>query len=137
MIYKTPFTFNASFIFFRIVVSLLLIIHGLARWYVGGVVDFGNFLNMQGFPFGMEIAWFLTISEIVGGAFMAIGFMTAWVAIFFVLQLLVGIFLVHGREGWFVVGYGRNGSEYSVLLIVSLLLIISNQWKNNEYTDEN
>jgi putative oxidoreductase len=27
----------------------------------------------------------------------------------FILQLLMGIILVHGREGWFVVGAGRNG----------------------------
>ena len=26
--------------------------------------------------------------------------------------------MVHFREGWFVVGGGRNGFEYSVLLIV-------------------
>lgn len=134
---KLPLTFNSSYVVFRIVVSILLIIHGLARWYVGGVVDFGAFLANQGFPFGVEIAWFLTITEIVGGVFMAIGFMTAWIAIFFILQLLVGIFLVHGKEGWFVVGYGRNGSEYSVLLIVSLLLIISYHWKSNEYSDVN
>ncbi|HKJ16853.1 MAG TPA: hypothetical protein VJ984_05875 [Xanthomonadales bacterium] len=37
----------------------------------------------------------------------------------------VGIVLVHAPEGWFVVGLGRNGMEYSVLLIVCLL---SNAW---------
>lgn len=33
----------------------------------------------------------------------------------------MGIVLVHAPEGWFVVGLGRNGMEYSVLLIVCLL----------------
>ena len=35
----------------------------------------------------------------------------------------VGIAMVHAREGWFVVGAGRNGAEYSVLLIVCLLCV--------------
>jgi putative oxidoreductase len=34
--------------------------------------------------------------------------------------LTLGMVLVHLPAGWFVVGLGRNGMEYSVLLIVSL-----------------
>ena len=33
----------------------------------------------------------------------------------------MGIVLVHAPSGWFVVGGGRNGMEYSVLLIAVLL----------------
>jgi putative oxidoreductase len=39
----------------------------------------------------------------------------------FALELFAGIVLVHARDGWFVVGGGRNGMEYSVLLIVGLI----------------
>ena len=35
----------------------------------------------------------------------------------------VGIVMVHAPNGWFVVGAGRNGAEYSVLLIVALLCV--------------
>lgn len=41
----------------------------------------------------------------------------------FALILLGGIVLVHGHEGWFVVGGGRNGVEYSVLLLVCLVAL--------------
>ena len=37
--------------------------------------------------------------------------------------LITGIVMVHGREGWFVVGGGRNGVEYSVLLIICLVTL--------------
>jgi putative oxidoreductase len=37
--------------------------------------------------------------------------------------LALGLFMVHLPEGWFVVGLGRNGVEYSVFLIVSLLAV--------------
>lgn len=35
---------------------------------------------------------------------------------------LVGIWLVHLPTGWFVLGLGRNGAEYSVLLITCRVL---------------
>ena len=35
----------------------------------------------------------------------------------------VGIAMVHAKADWFVVGAGRNGAEYSVLLIVALLCV--------------
>ncbi|WP_158637310.1 DoxX family protein [Lacibacter cauensis] len=108
---------------FRISVSLLLMIHGIVRWYAGGVNDFGTYLDSLGFKIGPAIAGLLTITEIVGGLLMAIGFWPVLFAFFFVVELIAGLVLVHGKEGWFVVGYGRNGSEYSVLLIVSLILI--------------
>lgn len=117
-----------AFFGFRIVVSLLLIIHGIVRWYAGGVDDFGGFLNSQGFGFGLAIAWVLTITEILGGLLMAVGVLSLWFAFFFIAELVAGLLLVHGKEGWFVVGYGRNGSEYSVLLIASLLLIVIWHW---------
>ena len=41
----------------------------------------------------------------------------------FSLVYLTGIALVHAKAGWFVVGLGRNGAEYSVLLIVCLLCV--------------
>ena len=122
-----------AFLAFRIVVSLLLIIHGIVRWYAGGVDDFGGFLDSQGFVFGLAIAWILTITEIAGGILMAIGILSVWFAFFFIIELVAGLLLVHGKEGWFVVGYGRNGSEYSVLLITSLLLIAAYHWpKDNQ-----
>ena len=36
----------------------------------------------------------------------------------------MGIVLVHFKEGWFVVGGGRNGWEYNFLLIFVLLAIL-------------
>ena len=35
----------------------------------------------------------------------------------------LGMFLVHYPAGWFVVGAGRNGMEYSVLLLAGLIAV--------------
>ncbi len=117
--------------FFRIVVALIMFIHGVGRIYLGIVGGFVEFLTLNGFPFGFYLAWAITIFEIVGSISIAIGFYVAPLAIIFALHLLCGIYLVHLKDGWFVVGAGRNGVEFSVLLIASFItLSISHFGKN-------
>ena len=41
----------------RWVLATLLFIHGLARVLAGGVAPFGAFLDAQGFPAGLVLAW--------------------------------------------------------------------------------
>ncbi len=112
-----------ALVFIRISLALTMIIHGLARIMAGGVLPFGDFLSSQKFPLGFYLAWIITIFEIVGGLFLAIGFYVSSLAILFAIQLLAGIVLVHASNGWFVVGLGRNGMEYSVLLIILFLCV--------------
>jgi len=107
----------------RVVVAALLAIHGVARIALGIVDDFGGFLTATGFPAGLAIAWLLTVVEIFGGIALAAGRWTKWLCAWFIAQLTAGILLVHLRDGWFVVGAGRNGIEYSVLLITCLIVI--------------
>ena len=102
---------------------MLLFIHGVYRIVAGGVTPFGGFLDSVGLPFGLAIAWVLTIAEVVGAPLLAFGVWTRVIALWFIAELIAGIILVHGREGWFVVGGGRNGVEYSVALILALASI--------------
>ena len=116
---------------FRIVVALIMFTHGVGRIYFGLVGGFGEFLSLNGFPFGFYLAWAITIFEIVGSILIAVGFYVAPLAIIFILHLLCGIYMVHLKDGWFVVGAGRNGAEFSVLLIASFItLAISHYGKN-------
>ena len=103
--------------------AVLLIIHGVARAWLGIVDDFGGAFDAWGFPAGLALAWTVTIVEIVGGALLAAGMFVLPLCAWFLFQLLMGIYLIHGRVGWFVVGAGRNGVEFSVLLIVCLIVI--------------
>jgi putative oxidoreductase len=106
----------------RVVVAILLFIHGAYRLTSGGVAGFGEFLSGAHFPFGTALAWVITIGEIVGTVALAAGIFVRPLALYYAAELSMGIALVHGREGWFVVGGGRNGAEYSVLLIAVLLM---------------
>ena len=101
----------------------MLVAHGIMRLSAGTVNGFGGFLNSKGFMIGIAIAWFFTIFEIIGGLLMAAGYFVKWIAAVFMVEILMGIILVHAQHGWFVVGHSLNGVEFSVLLIFSLLLI--------------
>ncbi|HEX8700516.1 MAG TPA: DoxX family protein, partial [Myxococcaceae bacterium] len=87
------------------------------------VGSFGVFLATQGLPAGALIAWTLTVVEIAGGLALAAGHFRRPLAIWFAVELVVGIVLVHRHAGWFVVGAGTGGMEFSVLLIVTFLAV--------------
>jgi putative oxidoreductase len=106
----------------RATLGLLLTIHGVFRVYDRGVAGFGSFLESQHLPFGAAVAWLITIVEIIGGPTLVLGVLVRPLCAWFAVELAVGILLVHSHAGWFVVGGGRNGMEYSVLLIVSLVV---------------
>ena len=114
----------------RIALAALLFIHGAARVSAGGVVPFGGFLDARGFPFGIGIAWFVTVFELVAAPLLALGRWIMPIALVFAAIYACGIWLVHAPAGWFVVGLGRNGAEYSVLIIACLL---ANAWAHRRH----
>jgi len=109
----------------RIAVGLMMAAHGGIRTYAGTVGGFGGFLESKGFPAGEAIAWAITVFEIAGGIALALGFYVRILAAIFILELIMGIILVHAAIGWFVVGYTSGGAEYSTLLILCLMVIAS------------
>jgi putative oxidoreductase len=107
----------------RVAVAVLLGIHGYFRALSGGVTGFGGFLDGAGFPAGLGLAWAITLFEMTASILLLLGRYVRFVVPGFLLILCSGIAMIHGREGWFVVGGGRNGVEFSVLLIVSLIVL--------------
>lgn len=114
---------NYSLLILRNYVALTMLIHAVTRIYVGGVPEFGKFLTLQGFPLGCYLALNITLFEIIGAVLLITGRFVSVAASLFTFHLLMGIILVHASEGWFVVGLGRNGMEYSVLLIIVFLVV--------------
>lgn len=98
-----------------------MLIHGIARIVNNGVVPFDEFLSGYGLP--LYSAWAITFFEVVAAPTLMLNRWVIPISVLFILQLLTGILLVHGHEGWFVVGAGRNGAEYSVLLIICFISI--------------
>jgi putative oxidoreductase len=109
-------------ILLRATLGLLLTVHGVYRIFDGGVTGFGGFLGSEHVPFGVAVAWLVTIVEVVGGPALVFGWFVRPLCAWFATELFAGIVLVHAKDGWFVVGGGRNGMEYSVLLIIALIV---------------
>jgi putative oxidoreductase len=111
----------------RIAVCGNMIIHGSARLISGGVTPFDGYLSALGFP--PYTAWMITAFEILAAITILSGKWIVPLSILFCIELFLGIALVHFPEGWFVVGGGRNGMEYSVLLIICFGSTIVANWK--------
>lgn len=112
-----------SWTILRISLAGLLSAHGWSRFINAGVVPFGEWLTSQGLPFGFAIASGITLLEIVGTVLFALGIRVLPLSLVFACIYAAGAVMVHLPAGWFVVGAGRNGMEYSVLLIICLLLV--------------
>ncbi|MEZ5895752.1 MAG: DoxX family protein [Parvularculaceae bacterium] len=116
-------TANHAMVVLRVTLCALVFIHGVWRATQGGVEPFGVWLNSKGFMIGPVIAWSITVFELIGAPALAFGFQRKILATIFAAIYATGLVLVHMPAGWFVVGAGRNGMEYSVLLIIGFLLV--------------
>jgi len=118
--------------------AIIFLSHSLHGIFTGNDVnDFGNlFLNKIGFaPFGVFIAWAVVISQIITSVFLVTNRFLTIACVVNIVILVFGIITVHFAEGWYVVGAGRNGVEFSFILIVALLtILLANQKAKKEAT---
>lgn len=123
---------STALVFIRVVISALMFVHGATRIGNGTVPGFGEFFATHGIPLGLYLAWAITLFEVIGSVLLAVGFYAWVIALLFALHLGVGIAMVHWKQGWFVVGAGTGGMEYSVLLISMFLATAYSSYKRPE-----
>jgi putative oxidoreductase len=116
---------NGTFLL-RAAVAVILITHSIPGMFNSGVNNFGNmYLNQVGFaPLGLPLAWAIKLSHVAAAICLLFEKYVKPAGIVTILILLMGIVMIHFKEGWFVVGGGRNGWEYNFLLITVLLTIM-------------
>ena len=100
--------------------------HSIPGMFNNGINEFGEFyLNEIGFsPIGVPLAWIIKLSHVFCAFGILLNKYTKLASMITILILVVGIVLVHFKEGWFVVGGGRYGIEFNFLLIFVFLTII-------------
>lgn len=110
----------------RITIIIILLTHSVFGMFNNGINDFGNlFLNQIGFaPYGVLLAWSVKLSHVVAAVLLLLNKYVKLAGFVTIAVLIMGIILVHFKEGWFVVGGGRNGMEYNFLLIMVLVVIM-------------
>jgi putative oxidoreductase len=107
----------------RFTTALLFMAHATARIAYGTIPQFAKFMASQGFPYPEYWVWAITLAELVAGTAMIIGWRVRFAAVPLLAIAIGGIVLIHWRFGWFVGEHGTGGSEYSVALIVMLLVV--------------
>lgn len=117
--------FNNTFLL-RLAVATILLMHSIPGMFNNGINDFGRYyLNEIGFaPMGIPLAWAIKLSHVVCAFCLLFNKYTKPAALVTLPILVAGIIMVHFKEGWFVVGGGRNGVEFNFLLIFVLGTIL-------------
>lgn len=110
----------------RIGLAVILLAHSSMSIFSGDVNHFGrDYLDHAGFaPFGVYLAWIIKLTHLVSVPLLL---MNKWLKIIGISNILIfvmGVILIHAREGWFVVGGGRNGMEFNFLLIICFLSLM-------------
>jgi putative oxidoreductase len=122
----TPKNFKIGYAILRVSIAIILLSHSVFGMFDDGINDFGNlYLNKVGFaPFGVTIAWIIKLSHIVCAILLIMNKYIRLACFATIFVLIMGIIMVHFKEGWFVVGGGRNGVEYNFVLICALIAIM-------------
>ena len=114
---------DVGWLLLRLALACLIGAHGYYRLFTGGSIGFGEWLASQGVPFGLAVACAITLSEVAGSLLLAFGRLVFPTTLLLSAIYVTGIIMVHAANGWFVVGAGRNGAEYSAFLVVALLCV--------------
>ena len=109
----------------RITLAAVFFMHGIPSIFTGAVNNFGNlYLNEAGFaPIGLPLAWMIKLSHEACAVLLILNRYIRVAALITIPILVAGIIMIHAAEGWFVVGAGRNGVEFNVLLIGVLVYL--------------
>ncbi len=107
----------------RVAVAVFFIAHAAVRVANGSIPQFGAFLGQRGWPQGVLLVWGITAYELIAGSLMALGWRARWMALGLFIIATMGIVIIHWQLGWFVGEHGTGGMEYSLSLMVSLLVI--------------
>lgn len=117
---------KVAYAILRYAIAIILLSHSVFGMFDGGINDFGNlYLNKVGFaPFGVAIAWSIKLSHVFCAILLALNKYIRLACFASIFVLIMGIIMVHFKEGWFVVGGGRNGVGYNFVLICVLTAIV-------------
>lgn len=109
---------NLGLLIIRLVVGLSFAAHGSQKLFGSfgghGLKGTGGFFESIGIKPGVLMAFLAGAAEFVGGLFFAAGLLTPFAAVLVAITMLVAIFTVHGKNGYWVTS---NGFEYNLALI--------------------
>jgi putative oxidoreductase len=113
----------AALVLARVMTAVFFLAHAIVRIGNGSIPQFARALEAQGFPAGLVLVWAITTVEIAAGIGLLLGRHVRVAAAGLLVIAVGGIAIIHRHFGWFVGEHGTGGSEYSVALIVLLVVV--------------
>ena len=107
----------------RVGTALLFAVYAVVRIANGSIVQFGAFMESTSFPNGVATVWLITAAELIAAVLMIVRVAARWAAAVLMAIAVGGIVLIHRHFGWFVGEHGTGGSEFSVALLMLLLVV--------------
>src|SRR5262245_40421111 len=74
--------------------------HGYQKIFDGDMSNFASGVEKIGFPAPMAFAWAAALSELAGGALVAVGLFARFGAAFAAITMFVAAFLAHATDGF-------------------------------------
>ncbi|MCI0335719.1 MAG: DoxX family protein [Planctomycetes bacterium] len=119
-----PLTVDVALLAVRVIVGVIFAAHGAQKLFGAfGGPGLTQFVQMMG---GGPVPYLVAIGEFFGGLGLVFGFLTRFSAASLIVIMLGAIFMVHGKNGFFL-GHGPEstlataGFEYNLALIGLLL----------------
>ena len=102
----------------RMVVGFVFFMHGYQKLLKMGIHGVAGFFGHLGIPFPIVAAVLVTLLEFVGGILLITGLVTRIPAALLAVDMLVSIFTVHMKNGFFGMGV-----EFPLTLVAGLICL--------------
>ena len=100
----------------RVVLGIVFTYHGYVKLFVpGGFKGTVAFFGAIGLPLPLYTALLVSVVEFFGGLALIVGLLTRWASVLLFLEMLVALFKVHVKNGFFI------GSSYGYEFVLVLL----------------
>ncbi len=115
-----PSTQKLAFTVLRIFTGAVFVMHGYQKLFVFGVAGVQGAFAKMGAPLPMVTGPLVGVLEFFGGFALIVGFLTRFVALGLVADMLGAILLVHLAGGFFI----PAGVEFVMMLMAASLALV-------------
>ena len=110
----------------RVVLGIIFTYHGYAKLFLpGGFKGTVGFFTAINIPMAAYAAVLVSFVEFAGGLFLIFGILTKWAAFALLIEMIVALFKVHIKSGFFI-SQQAYGYEYLLLILAALVVVLVN-----------
>ncbi len=124
--FTSPFLLSIAMLLFRVALGLCFVVHGLGKLGVvgpGNMSGFTSWLKSLGLPAPALQARVAMLSELIGGALIALGLFTRPAAFACMIAMAVAAAIGH-KGGGYLITNNPPGNEYALNLAILMLVLI-------------